>query len=163
MIPTIANGEAPKGQYGTSPAEPAAIAEAVRQLRAQTPQQALGLGSQSGLLKASLQAAAGIGVLFAALTVGPYLWEKNNPPAATGGPPAAAENPNPPAEPGEPNPVAPAPSTPGPKQPATTTPVAGKQPDKLPKDPLGETGVKSGSPTLKDPFKTGIDDLPGLK
>jgi hypothetical protein len=165
MQPKLANGETPNGRHPTSPVESPKLTETLRQLRSQTPSEALGLAGRNGLFKASIQAGLIIGVLFALLTVGPYFYEKSK---------AGAKNEDAaPAEKPEGDKVAsptspPRPSTPTPtdsssKQP--TTPSTGGKMD--PKDDLlgklGESGTKSGSPKLKDPFKAGGGDDDLLK
>jgi hypothetical protein len=119
---------------------------------------ALPADAGGGLLKASLQAAAGFAVLFAGLTLGPYFWDKSQ--AATKGEPAA------PAAKGEPKPAEPQPPTapsPSPAAPdakgAAGAPVVGKPPAKGDiVDKLGENATKT-APTKVNPLDKKDDDL----
>ncbi len=144
MIPTLPNGEPQKGQAPTA--------------HSQSPKESLGLSSQSGLLNASILAGIGFAVVFAALTFGPYYWEKSQ--AATKvNAPAPAEKIGTPAA-GQPT-VAPAPSTPDPagKLPPVGAPVSGKQPGKGDiVDKLGENGTKT-APAKVNPLDKKDDDI----
>ena len=104
------------------------------------------------MLKASIQAAIGFAVLFAALTVGPYFLDKSQasaPPKKSPdekGAPAAAQ----------PTPTAPAPASP---EPNTKGPVAGKpagKDDIVSK--LGENGTKT-APAKVNPLDKKDDDI----
>ena len=172
MTPTLPNGEAPKGQHAAAPrpapVDPPAVAEAFRQFRSRSPQEALGLSDQSGLLMASVQAGVVILVLFAALTIGPYFIDRSNSSASTNPTPAPEKHEVEPApQPSTPSnsKTAPSPSTPGPdassKQPVTGNPTAvGKTPPKGKDivDVLGESGTKTVSPKI-NPLEKGGDDL----
>jgi hypothetical protein len=154
MIPTLPNGEPQKGQ---SPATPTSTQDA-----AHSAQDSLGLSSSAGLLKASVQAGIGFAVVFAALTFGPYFWEKSH--AATKATPAPTEKDTPTAaQPTQPAAPAPAPSTPADSnanaKTPTGTPTTGKQPkgdDILNK--LGENGTKA-APAKVNPLDKKDDDL----
>ncbi|MBM3982536.1 MAG: hypothetical protein FJ304_20145 [Planctomycetes bacterium] len=116
---------------------------------------ALGLSAQSGLIKASVQAGVVFAVLLAALTVGPFYWDKSQ--ANTKAAPDAADKGDKPAAQ---VPQAPAPAVPDPKGP---NPVAGgpspKQPGKGDLlDKLGETGTKP-APTKTNPLDKKDDDI----
>lgn len=169
MQSNLPNGEVSKGSHAApvptrGALETPGIADTLRQLRSQTPSESLGLASQSGLFKASIQAGVVIGVLFALLTVGPYLYEKSKG-GAKKEEPAPAEKadgdkaaPQPAAQPTNPT----SPDTGG-KQATVPSPVGknnGKD-DILNK--LGESGTKTGNPKLKDPFKAGGGDDDLLK
>ena len=125
-----------------------------------SPQESLGLAARGGLVAASVQAAIGFAVLFAALTFGPYFWEKSH--AATK--PGAPEKGDAPVAAQPSTPVAPPPSTPDPsaaKLPPAGAPVAGKQPaakggDLL--DKLGESGTKA-APAKVNPLDKKDDDI----
>lgn len=120
-----------------------------------SPNDALGLSAPTGLIKASIQAGVVFAVLLAALTVGPYYWDKSQ--ANTKATPDATDKGDKPAAP---VPQAPPPSVPDPKGP---NPVAGGPGPKPPGkgdllDKLGETGTK-GAPTKTNPLDKKDDDL----
>lgn len=118
---------------------------------------ALPADAGGGLLKASLQAAAGFAVLFAGLTFGPYFWDKSQ--AASKAEPKAAEKGEPKAAEPQP-PAAPSPSPAAPDAKGTAgTPVVGKPPAKGDiVDKLGENGTKT-APTKVNPLDKKDDDL----
>lgn len=140
------------------PTDSPGLADGLRTLRTQTATESLGLGEQSSLLKASLQASVGFVILFAALTFGPFVYQNFQSNAKENAP--AKQEAKPPTEPTTPTPA----PEPSPKQP-NGTPSTGKIPGKGDiLDKLGENGTKTGAPKVKDPFKAGgDDDLPGLK
>jgi hypothetical protein len=153
MKPNLVNGEPSKGTATASARSN--VADAVRMLSARSPQESLGL-DQSGLLRAFLQATVGCLVVFAALTLGPYFYERAFPTPAKAAKQAPAEE----AEAKVPPPAA---TPPGPNANAKKQDTA-KEPDKTltKKDLPGllkETGTKTGTPKLADPFSSKIDDL----
>ena len=78
MIPNLPNGEATKSTLA-SPRTSASftnVADSLRHLRSQTPEESLGLASESGLLRPFLLATALTAVLLAALTAIPYFLAK---------------------------------------------------------------------------------------
>lgn len=138
MTLASANGRPP------APAEPAR--PATNALRAET---------GGGLLKASVQAGIGFAVLFAALTFGPYFWEKSQAASKASGP-APAEK----AEPklADPTPTAPPPS-PADPNPKAGAPVVGKPPTKGDiVSKLGENGTKA-APATVNPLDKKDDDI----
>ena len=152
MSPNLVNGEAQKGQ--TVPPAPAGVIDTLRHLRARSPQESLGVESNRGLFKAFVLATLLTGVALAALTVGPYYWNKLKPAA----PPAAPANPAD-SSPTPPAP-APAPST-TPDQTAkgpNANPVTPKPKGKDVTDVLGESGVKTGTPKV-NPLDKKDDDI----
>lgn len=138
MTPASANGRP------SAPAEPA-----------RPTSNALRTEAGGGLLKASVQAGVGFAVLFAALTFGPYFWEKSQAASKASGP-APAEKAEPkPAEP----PTAPAPSPAEPNPKGTATPVPGKSPTKGDiVDKLGENASKP-APAKVNPLDKKDDDI----
>lgn len=149
MTPTIPNGEAPRNTH-------AATAEAPHQLRARTPQESLGLAVESGLLRACIQAGVVTVVLLAALTVGPYLWDRQFPPAAKSGPPAKAETATTPEPPTAPDPT--------PKKSPTPPAEASKSPNKSEiVGKLGENVAKPASPSVNPLDKKDDDILKEIK
>jgi hypothetical protein len=150
MTPNLVNGEAPKGQ-AASPT--GGVVETLRHLRARSPQESLGVQSNRGLLKESFLAAAITGVVFAALTVGPYYANKFFPASAPSTPAAQSGV--------DPNPQNPSPA-PSPAANTEAKKPAG-EPGKTPKgkdipDVLGESGVKKGSPKV-NPLDKKDDDI----
>lgn len=152
MNPNHMNGKSAKGQSADSAATVNAT-DALRAVRTRSPQEALGLNSGSGLLQASLVATAITVVVLAALTAGPYLYERQYPTVKPGKvvPPEIT-----------PDTTASTPTTPqtGPDKKTPVDPkVAGKTP--APKkdilDVLGESGKKSGTPV--NPLDKKDDDL----
>ncbi|MDB5306109.1 MAG: hypothetical protein JWO38_311 [Gemmataceae bacterium] len=161
MTPNLPNGEAPKGQHAaprSAPADPAGLTDSLRRFRGQTPQESLGLASGNSLLWPFVQASVVTAILFAALTAGPYLWEKQPAAAADSGQPAKTENPAatpPPASPAPP-PTTPAPDTTAKKPADVTRPPTGGKKDIT--DVLGESGTKPASPKV-NPLDKKEDDL----
>jgi hypothetical protein len=160
MIQDHPNGEAPKNSAQLARSESSASAsviEALRQLRNRSPEEMLGVNSKSGLRTACLQATAGAVAIILLLTIIPYFVakaEKKN---------AAPETPA--------KEVAPEPR----ESASPTTPATKTEPDKVAKknsgtdpekplkkkeliDKLGESGVKTGKPSL-NPLDKKDDDL----
>ncbi len=161
MTPNNSNGQTPRAESAVPPTGPS---DALRRIGTRSPQEALGLPAGTGLFKPFLVATVLTAVAFAALTVGPYYWEKSHPPAGKEGSPAAGNTPESPA-PTAPSPsVAPQPSSPengSPKSPSppSGTPDLGKSAGKddiLGK--LGESGTKV-VPARVNPLDKKDDDL----
>lgn len=155
MMPTLPNGAPQNGQLSPAVAEPPAPAA--------TPKEALDAAPASGLFKACVQAGIGFAALLAALTFGPYYWDKSH--ASTNAAPAPKEKGDAPQA-GQP-PVAPAPSpvTPDPNtKGAPGSPVAGKPPGKGDiLDKLGESGTKNAPPKVNPLDKKDDDILKDIK
>ena len=152
MKPNSVNGEPSRGP---SAAPAARVTETLRVLRNRSPQQSLGVNAESGLLKAFLQSTVMILAVLAALTVGPYIWDKQHPAAAQPAKPDAVEK----QEAAVPSPAT---TTPGPeaiaKKPVDVPKDSTKTPPKKDiLDILGESGSKEGNPL--NPLDKKQDDL----
>jgi hypothetical protein len=132
-------------------AEPPAISESLRQFRSQSPSESLGLPTGNNLTRPFIQATVITAVIFAALTVGPYLFDSSAPAETKGKAANSAEK----QEPGESPKGQPTESTP--KSPIANSgkPPAGKS-DIL--DKLGENSKKS-APAAVNPLDKKDDDL----
>ncbi len=135
-----------------STASAAEMREFVKQLRGRTPQEVIGLLAQSNLLRATLQATAGIAVLMLLFTLLPAI--------VGGGKPAPV------AKPAPSNTVAPAPST-TPEAKVAAKDAAKAEKDGKPKDAkvgkdalekLGVNETKTADPK-KNPLDNSVDDL----
>ena len=149
MTPNLVNGDPQSGHN----APPANVLDTLRHLRARSPQESLGLQTQRGLLKAFLLATVGTSMVFAALTVVPYLMHKAKP--ADEQPTPAAAGVNEPAMATTPSSTPPADQTA--KAPPTDTGKPKAKGKDLP-DVLGESGVKTGSPKV-NPLDKKDDDI----
>lgn len=140
--------------------EPAAdgpdVSDVLRQLRNRSPEESLGVNAQHGLWNSTLWAFGIIAVLFALLTVGPYLYERQFPSAAAKSDKIADDKEK--------------------KEPSNTTPpntdpntVVKKDPEQLkippkvvgkkePVDVMGEGGTKKANPK-NNPLDRKDDDL----
>lgn len=159
MIPNSPNGEPTKATL-TAPRTSAGftnVAESLRHLRSQTPEESLGLASESGLLRPMLMATVATGVLLALLTAIPYFLARQSdstpkqvqpaPEVPEGAP--AVTTPNDPAKP-----------------PVVTPPVPGKSPSPKSKDildVLGESGTKKSNPKVNPLDKKDDDILKEIK
>lgn len=149
MPSNLVNGEPSKSQ----PAAPTStvLTETLRQVRAMSPEESLGVKETSGLMKPFIQAFVVTLILFTALTIGPYFYEKAFPTA----PKAQKEKP---AEAAAVAPKPPEGDNTAKKSDGPPAKVAGK---KDINDTLGESGVKKGTPA--NPFDTKeVDPLKGL-
>ena len=153
MMPTLPNGAPQNGQLSTATAQPPAP----------TPKEALDAAPGSGLFKACVQAGVGFAALLAALTFGPYYWDKSH--ASTNAAPATKEKTD--APPANQPPVAPAPSPAAPDpnaKGAPGSPVVGKPPGKGDiLDKLGESGTKTAPPKVNPLDKKDDDILKDIK
>lgn len=155
MTPKLAKGDPRNGQTATAHPPADGMMDSLRHLRARSPQESLGLKTERGLLKAFVQAALVTGVVFAALTVGPYYLQKQSGAAPQTEPAPAPADAAPPA--------APPPSTPAPDATAKKTPAPAADPGKPAgkkdlMDVLGEGGTKKSSPKV-NPLDRKDDDL----
>lgn len=159
MISNSPNGEATK----TNPASSRAsgnylgVAESLRHLRSQTPEESLGLAKETGLLMPSVIAAILAGILLAGWTTLSYV-------LSSGAEPTPATTSPEPEKP-ESNPTTPPPTDPGVPPSATTKPAAKpstpKSKDLL--DILGENGTKKANPSINPLDKKDDDILKEIK
>ncbi|WP_020475128.1 hypothetical protein [Zavarzinella formosa] len=162
MKPNLVNGDTSGGEPAglrSSPAVSPDVSAALRVLRNRSPEESLGVNTKNSLLRASIQAGIVTGVLFAALTIVPYVLAKVFPPAPkeVKQTPAETETTAPTTAPAsttkETAPTQTAKKTPdGPAVPPKT---AGKK-DIM--DVLGETGAKPSNPRV-NPLDKKEDDL----
>lgn len=152
MNPTHANGEAMIGQRTKATKAHSSTQVGLAEPRPRgtpNPQVSLGLDGKNGLLTSSLMASVLVGVLFAALTVGPYLSNlaaKSQPAAAKPGDPPVTEKVEPVAA-----------TEPTSKKPADPSkPPAGSKSDIVGK--LGENVAKPASPST-NPLDKKDDDI----
>ncbi len=127
----------------------------------------MALTASTGLVKPSLQAGIAFALLLAALTFGPYFWEKSHAAARATTPSAEKNEQAPAAAPTQPE-TAPAPSTPSSPSSPAAKPPTGSQAAGLPtKGPaskgdiiekLGEN-VKKEAPSKVNPLDKKEDDL----
>ena len=159
MIPNSPNGEATKTTLAgpRTSAGFSNVADSLRHLRSQTPEESLGLSGESGLLKPFLLATAITAILLAILTAIPYFLAKQSDPTTKQVQPAP--------EVPEAAPAAPVQNDPS-KTPAVTPPVPGKTSTPKSKDLvdiLGESGTKKANPKVNPLDKKDDDILKEIK
>lgn len=143
-----------RGQSGVATLTSAAeVNDYLKHMRERDPQELLGVDAQSGLVRATIQATVISVIALAALTVGPYWWEKLTPPSK----PAEQARETPKAENKD---VA---TKSEPTKPATPEPAKTAENKKEPvsKDALDKLGVnesKTASPKV-NPLEKSSDDL----
>lgn len=159
MIPNSPNGEAPKSTVASSrSAGFNNMADSLRHMRNQTPEESLGLSSSGSLLKPFLLATIVAVVLLGVLTAVPYFLNRKTEATPKEAQPA-------PETPGA-APAAPVQNDPNGNSPPPTPNVPAKTPGPKSKDildVLGESGTKKANPKVNPLDKKDDDILKEIK